>query len=509
MTTPSSLNHLTSDNCDYLLSLPNSELKAWLMKFPRDRQTDILRQLSQHHTPTERATASLYEFAKQAWSVIEPRPFVDNWHIGAICEHLQAVTTGQIMKLLINIPPGCSKSILVGVMWFCWEWAISPSTTWMYSSYDQKLSTRDSVKCRALITSPWYQTRWPITLTGDQNQKTYYENDRRGYRLATTPGGHGTGEHPQRICVDDPHNVEQAESANERDSVIQWWDLTMATRGAALEARRVIIMQRLHERDLSGHVLDHGGWEHICLPMRYEPDRMKATSIGWTDPRTEPGELLTPLYRPEVLQEVEKSLGPYGIAGQMQQRPAPRSGGFFKTEKIRFVDAIPAGTKRFVRAWDKGATEGGGDPTAGVLMAEHDGIFYVIDVVHGQWGSGRRDDNIDLTAALDETTYGQHVEIILEQEPGSGGKQSAEISVSRLRGYRVHATPASGNKEVRADQLASQMEVGNVCVVKAKWNRAFIDELIMFPNGTHDDQVDAASMAFNRLAKPRKKVMVA
>ena len=174
-------------------------------------------------------------------------------------------------------------------------------------------------------------------------------------------------------------------------------------------------MQRLHERDLAGHVLDQGGWEHICLPMRYEPGRMKTTSIGWNDPRTEPGELLTPLYKPEVLAEVENSLTSYGVAGQMQQRPAPREGGFFKTEKLRIVDAMPAAAKRFVRAWDKGGTEGGGDPTAGVLMAEHDGVFYVADVAHGQWGSGRRDDNIDLTASLDETSYGQSVEIILEQ----------------------------------------------------------------------------------------------
>ncbi len=217
---------------------------------------------------------------QQAWPIVETAEFIYNWHIQAICEHLEAVTRGEIPKLLINVPPGCSKSLLVSVFWMAWEWVNDASVRWFFASYDQRLSTRDSVKCRALINSPWFQENWGdrFQLTGDQNQKTYYENTKGGYRLATSVGGHGTGEHPDRIVIDDPHDVRGAESDAERQSVSDWLDLTMTTRGVSRNARRVIIMQRLNASDLSGHVLAQGGWEHIMLPMRYELGRMRGSA---------------------------------------------------------------------------------------------------------------------------------------------------------------------------------------------------------------------------------------
>jgi hypothetical protein len=166
-------------------------------------------------------------------------------------------------------------------------------------------------------------------LTGDQNQKTYYETNRGGYRLATSVGGHGSGEHPDRIVCDDPHNVQQAESPLERQAVLDWWDLTMSTRGVSRNARRVIIMQRLHEEDLSGHVLGQD-CVHLCLPMRYELGRMSVTPLNWTDPRTNEGDLLCPeQFSEAAVVRMEKSLGLYGSAGQLQQRPTPRQGGMF------------------------------------------------------------------------------------------------------------------------------------------------------------------------------------
>lgn len=280
-----------------------------------------------------RCEQSLYHFVRRAWSNVEMVPFVDNWHIGAICEHLQAVTAGQITQLLINIPPGCSKSLLTCVFWPMWEWAINPSIRWFFASYDQRLSTRDSVRCRALIDSPWYQGLWggKYMLILDQNQKTYYETDKKGYRMATSVGGHGTGEHMDRIVFDDPHNVQQAESELERQSVLDWWDFTMSSRGVSRNVRRVGIMQRLHHKDLSAHVLEQGEWTHICLPMRYELDRMPDTPLGWNDPRAEEGELLTPQqFTENMTSRMEKVMGIYTAAGQLQQRPAPRGGGMFK-----------------------------------------------------------------------------------------------------------------------------------------------------------------------------------
>jgi hypothetical protein len=280
-----------------------------------------------------RAERSLYEFVRQAWPHIESAPFVDNWHVRAVADHLQAVTDGRIHNLLVNIPPGCSKSLLTCVFWPVWEWANNPTIRWFFASYDQRLSTRDSVKCRALMKSAWFRERWGgrFCLTDDQNQKTYYETDKGGYRLATSVCGHGTGEHPDRIVIDDPHDVRGAESEAERQSVIEWFDLCLSTRGVSRDARRVVIMQRLNEDDLSGHVLKQGDYVHLCLPMWYEPGRMPTTPLGFNDPRTVEGELLTPKQFSEArLAPVVAKLGSYGVAGQMQQRPAPRGGALFK-----------------------------------------------------------------------------------------------------------------------------------------------------------------------------------
>ncbi len=449
---------------------------------------------------------------RAAWSILEAVPFLDNWHIGALCEHLQAVTRGEIPKLLVNIPPGCSKSLLVSVFWPMWEWAKDPSLRWFCASYDQRLSTRDSVRCRVLLSSDWYQAHWgdKVRLKGDQNQKTYYETDRGGYRLATSIGGHGTGEHPDRIVCDDANDVQGSESEAERLSVHEWWDLTMTTRGVSRAARRVIIQQRTHELDLSGHVLDQGGYVHLCLPMRYEVGRMATTPLGWNDPRTEEGKLLAPRqFSEETVRGLERSLGAYGTAGQLQQRPAPREGGMFKREWFEVVAALPAKVQR-VRYWDKAGTAGGGDYTVGVLMAKDtDGLFYVEDVVRGQWSAGQRNPIIKQTAQLDRQRYG-HLKTFLEREGGSGGKESGEISVRDLAGYAVETEQVTGTKEARAEPFANQCEAHNVKLLAADWNKEYLDELTVFPNGKHDDMVDASSGAFNKLALgPYKRFWIA
>jgi hypothetical protein len=207
----------------------------------------------------ELATRSLAEFVRQAWLVIEPStPFVPGWHIDAIIEHLEAVTYGQIRNLLINVPPRHMKSLLVSVFWPAWEWIRWPERRWLFSSYGAQLSIRDSVKCRRLIESPWYQSRWAgrFALTSDQNTKGRFDNDRSGYRLSTSVGGAATGEGGDRVVCDDPHNVQEAESDSVRKATLDWWDVTMSTRvNDPKTAAMLVIMQRCHEQDLSGHLL--------------------------------------------------------------------------------------------------------------------------------------------------------------------------------------------------------------------------------------------------------------
>ena len=454
------------------------------------------------------AEMDIHEYMRQAWRVVESSPFRDNWHIQGIGKHLEAVTEGRIKKLLVNIPPGCCKSLLTSVFWPTWAWIRRPWLRWFYSSYDQKLSTRDSVKCRAIVESDWYQSRWGdrFGFRGDQNLKVYYETSKGGYRLATSVGGHGTGEHPHFVIVDDPHSVEEAESAASRQSVKDWWTLTMATRGIAVDVGSVGICQRTHEDDWSALVLQEGTWDHIRLPMRFEADaRMRPTSLGWTDPRTQEGELLWPsLFTEAKVEEIESRLrlvhGNYGVAGQLQQRPAPREGGMFKRNWFGICDAIPAEASR-VRYWDKAGVAGGGDYTCGLLMSmTQQGIFTIEDVVRGQWSAHDRNEIMRQTAELDRQKHGNGVVIWTEQEPGSGGKESAEYTVKDLAGFVVKVHKVSKSKEVRAEPLAAQAEAGNVRMLRAEWNRDFLDEIQVFPNGKHDDQCDAASGSFNKLA---------
>ena len=262
-------------------------------------------------------------------------------------------------------------------------------------------------------------------------------------------------------------------------------------------------MQRLHHHDLVGHLLDKGGWTHLCLPARYEADH---PHIYTHDPRRKEGELLWPAHFPEsAVREAELNLGSYGTAGQLQQRPAPRSGGMFDRTWWQYVESrasVPKG-ERLVRGWDLGAgKEEPANWTAGVLMKLINGSYYILDVVRFRGTPGAVERGIKSTADLD----GTDILIDLPQDPGQAGKSQIRYLTKLLRGYNVRSSPESGSKEVRADPLSAQAEGGNVYLVRAPWNTVFIDEAALFPNSDFDDQVDAASRAFHRLTGKKRRV---
>lgn len=268
--------------------------------------------------------------------------FVPGWHIDAICQHLEAVTRGEIRNLVINIPPRHAKSLLVSVFWPTWEWIHSPHLRYIYSSYGQDLATRDALKSRRLIQSVWYQDRFwqSFQLTGDQNQKTFYENDRTGYRLATGVGGLATGHGGQRLVLDDPHKLADAHSDTALLNAVTFWNETMSTRGNDPETvAKVVIMQRVHEADVTGDIIEKmeaGGeqYEMLVLPAEYEPRRahMFKGKIEDKDPRTEEGELLWPQrFSRSTLESLKVTLHEQA-PGQLQQRPSPAGGTIFKRE---------------------------------------------------------------------------------------------------------------------------------------------------------------------------------
>lgn len=465
------------------------------------------------------AFCCLNEFVRQAWPYVDTRSYVPNWHIDAIATHLEAVTYGKIHRLIINVPPRHTKSLLVSVFWPAWEWLHNPKNQFLFSAYAETLSIRDSVKCRRLMQTPWYRrlmlANHPgFALMGDQNTKTRYENTLGGYRLATSVEGSNTGEGGDRLVVDDPVNVMEAESIVKRVAVNDWWDGVMTTRlNDAVSGAKVIIMQRCHENDLVGHILTTDGdrWDLLILPARYEGRNLCKSSLGYEDPRTREGELLYPARFPqEELESLEKSLGMYRAAAQLQQRPSPRSGGMFPIDKVRLVHAIDRSLiTGSVRYWDKAATEGGGCQSAGVLMHKmQDSSFVVEDVQAGQWSIQTRNDRMIQTAELDrERAEGQKVKVQtwIEREPGSGGKESAEISVKELAGYPVFIDTAKIDKETRAEPLSGQVAGGNVSCMVGPWTDAFLKQLELFPKGTFIDQADAAAGSFNKLVLVKVK----
>jgi predicted phage terminase large subunit-like protein len=452
----------------------------------------------------EYCARSLLNFVKRAWHILEPGvELKTGWAIEAVCDHLEAVTDNEINRLLINIPPGCMKSLLVCVFWPAWEWGAKarPELRYISTAYKQDLAVRDSAKCRRLIQSEWYSRLWGIELTGDQNAKIKFENTKTGFREAIAFDSI-TGSRGDRVLIDDPLSVRQARSAVDLKSAEVAFTEALPTRVNNDKSAIVVIMQRLHENDTSGIILKREfDYTHLCLPMRFERDRRCVTKIGFSDPRQTDGELLFPeRFSEEIVSELERTLGSYAAAGQFQQRPAPRDGGMFKKSWFPIVRAVQAGT-RFVRGWDLAATEGAGDWTVGVKIGrQKDGRFIIAHIARDQLSPAGVERLLVNTASHD----GYTTEISLPQDPGQAGKQQAAYYIQKMAGYIAHATTESGSKEVRASPFAAQAEVGNVDILEGGWNDIFFDELCVFPGGAYDDQVDAASRALNVLAAGSK-----
>lgn len=459
---------------------------------------------------------SLSNFIKRAWPIVEPGiQYKSGWAIDAMCEHLEAVTYGQLIRLLINVPPGMMKSLLANVFWPCWEWGPKGLSNYRYinAAHEVELAIRDVRKARMIIESDWYQDLWPTPFARDQNEKKYFENENKGFRQACAAKSL-TGKRGHRLLYDDPHSIEGALSDADRPKTIRVFRETATSRMIdAQTSAIVVIMQRIHTGDVSGVILEDMAdeYEHLCLPMEFEKDRRCVTSLGFVDPRKEEGELVFPeRFPPKEVARDKKAMGALAVAGQFQQRPAPRSGGFFEWQNMEIVSAIPAGMTEFVRYWDKAGTEDGGCYTAGVLMGKHTGVYYVIDVQRERFKPSKREKLIRQTAELDEellkelTGKEQKVKYFVEQEPGSAGKESTEGTIQRMAGYIIKGDRPTGDKETRAAPYSAQIEGGNVKVLKGKWTKDFRDEHQNYPVG-YKDQIDAASGAFNKLAIKKKK----
>ncbi len=456
----------------------------------------------------EYCSRSLANFSKRAWKVLEPMaPLRWGWALDAITDHLDAVVSGEIRRLLINVPPGCMKSLLTGVMMPAYEWGPKnkPGVRYLGTSHKLDLAIRDNVKCRRLVKSPWFQALWPTELVADQDMKTKFENTHTGFREAMAFTSM-TGSRGDRVVLDDPLSVDDGESETELASVEKTFTEALPTRlNDQTRSAIVVIMQRLHEQDPSGIILSRDlPYTKLILPMRFEQDRRCFTMLGFKDPRIADGELLFPELFPETaVQELEQVMGgpeSYAVAGQMQQRPAPRGGGLFKEDWFKVIkqEDLPQ-IVRSARGWDFAASKKTRSAyTAGAKIGiTKDKRIIILNVLRKRGTPAEVEKLLKETAKSD----GKKVHGSIPKDPGQAGIAQSDYLIKALMGYKYEATPESGNKVTRAEPLASQAQAGNVYILEAPWNKDFINEATSFPNGRFKDQIDACSRAFTLLLK--------
>lgn len=471
-----------------------------------------------------------HTFVKEAWHIIEPdEPFIDNWHIGLVCEHYEALVRGQILRLIVNMPPGFMKSILGPVMLPAWVWTWRPGWRSLWASYAGPLATRDAVKCRQIIESDWYQERfvngWQIS--ADQNEKTLFTTTSGGVRQSFGIGAGGLGFRGNLAAADDPNNAQNIHSKPDRDSVIAWHDTVWSQR---LNDRKrdalLVTMQRLHQDDLSGHLLRRGGYEHLCLMQEFDKRKAFVTYCNVTDefgnvqrkvfredPRTQDGELICPQRFPQSAVDEEKAKGEALFSAQQQQEPVPAGGSIVKKIDFRFARDVNTPISQIAprnQEWFQG-------PALEIDLARMDDWLLSVDckfkdtkdsgsyVSMGVWAR-KGTDMFRVARRRKRFSFMEtiaNIKSICEEYPQIRkklieDKAQGPAVIEVLHQHVVGLCPREpkGSKEARLYACTPLIEGHHVFLMDgATSNDEFIEEVCAFPNGLNDDQVDEMTMA--------------
>ena len=481
------------------------------------------------------AELSLCEFLKQSWHITEGNtPFLNNWHIEAIAEHLEACYRREIRNLLINVPPRSCKTSLVSVAFPAWVWLQDPQTKFIYASYNQSLSTEHSLKCRRIIESDWYRERWGhmFRLVKDQNAKTRFENNKTGYRISTSIESGTTGKGGDIKILDDPNKIKGGDSAVIRETVNNFIDQTWSTRSNdAQTAVSILIQQRYHEQDASAHIMNKDiekEWVRLILPLEYE-DRRKCYTVAlpstngeiWCDPRTEEGEVLHPArFPPEVVRRLKRDLGTYPYSGQAQQRPSPEDGGILKKSWFKLWKREHMPKLEFViQSWDTALT-GNKDSawnactTWGVFKDnDYNDNIILLSLWMGKVGYPELRDRAKRlyfdyrdTRNISKPSY-RPVDMCLIEAKASGDILIKDLQSAGIRPVPFHPT-GKGDKEGRAHVVSAWIEAGLVWIPAeipdfknpVPWAENFLDLMASFPkNDDSKDVVDTMSQALMKL----------
>lgn len=450
-------------------------------------------------------THDLAFYTEQAFKVLEPEStYEHNWHVDVICQHLQKVYKGEIRNLDINIPPRTIKSVLVNIVFPTWCWLNDPSFKFISCSYADALSVKFNMKRRDLVKSDFYQMIKSIKIKEDADQQRYIENEHNGFFLSTSVGGSATGLGADVLLIDDALSAQDSFSTTKREFANQWYASTFHNRLKDKRTGcRINVMQRLHEKDLSGFLAENYNFEKLVIPMIKEKTQV-TNSTNWVDPRKE-GEFLHPQrYSEKEMQDEIKGLGSYGWAGQMQQRPVPKEGGIIKTEWFRYWDQLPTEKVQWLISADltfKGDISS--DYVAIQLWLKHLESFYLVDLIRGKWGFSKTK---QMFKAFCQKHPQARKKVIEDKANGPALIDDLKNEISGL----IPWNPGRLSKEERVYIVEPLYEAGQIYHPKGiDLVAIYEEELTMFPKASHDDQVDAATQAIIKLKKQFKGMALA
>jgi predicted phage terminase large subunit-like protein len=431
----------------------------------------------------------LASFVVKTFHTVDPgAPYLHNWHIDLIAEYLTACYNRDITRLVINIPPRYMKSITATVAFPAWLLGKDPAEKIIAASYSGRLSVKHSIDTRLVVNSPWYKRAFPGTaLVSDQNEKSKFMTTARGHRIATSVGGTATGEGGDFLIVDDPHNPKMAASEVERQTALDWFDQTFYSRlNDKKKGVIILVMQRLHEKDLAGHVLESGEYEHLKIPAIAE--RKTIIDFGSVKITREPGDLLhKDREGPAEMERTKKGLGSYGFAGQYQQNPVPAEGGMIKHAWIKRYKTAPKNPTRIIQSWDTAYKTGQiNDPSVCTTWAETATGWYLLHV----WRD--RVDYPRLKSTVKSLFMQYSPAAVLVEDKASGQSLIQEIrATTRIPVIPIHPET---DKVTRMSSQSAQIESGQVYFPEsAPWLADLETELFRFPLTDHDDQVDSIS----------------
>jgi len=459
---------------------------------------------------------SFYEFFKQAWHIVEPSiELSTNWHHKYLCDLLQKEAERIIANkpktkdIVINIPFRSTKSLLVTVMFPVWAWIRNPKFRFITASYSAELSIEHATRSRDVINSEWFKDRWSdvFHIKRDQNLKARYENNFLGVRRATSVGGTVTGQGGDFLLVDDPVSPQHAASEVERENANEWYRTTFYSRlNNPLTGVRIVIMQRIHDNDLSGFLLNGGEsrlkYKHICIPAELSDD-IKPKILK--DNYDEDGLFWTDRFSRSILDDYKQALGSYGYAGQLMQTPTPLNSGMIRADWFKidqFKHTTEHATVDFVIDPAYTANEKN-DPSAMLAYTFKDNKWQIIDCVNVRKEFPELVKFIPQWVAKNGYTNRSRVYV----EPKASGKSIVQ-TLKKETGLNVREDkPPSKDKVARVQDISASLETGRVSLLKGDWNEEFLQQLVKFPSAKHDDMVDCLVMAINKHMWNHSKIL--